>query len=452
MADIATGIRVIAKTKELTEKVDKLIQDSSAPAKPPITPERISAYTATSGSVGASAGAAPGAANTAGVDSNGNPIALVPAPVPDYSKLAAALSSILSLDKAALSAAQNNINSGGGPAPATQTDLSKTGQETTNNGGGTPFADQGTLGANNDDWNAIEAAMIANGSTQDEINQARRQFLNKELGVDEVGDVFTGTAGAKTASNEVQKGLVGVNPDDHTQARLIRLDGWQPTPSDTDAEAAFQDSWIGGAPVKKGFQLGYYWDNHIPGGPFYQESPGEAAQAYLDYYNSSAVQGVTGEYVVKTGLAADPLVGGHIVSYTLSYTTFLISTDAEVGPGTVGIDRVSCSIGTDLCPSVAPLETSFPLTNLGVVTYINGQFLSSDFDTEAPLANKSPAASVTIASLVTGETYVVEPAINGGFMLSQTTSTPYIMVYAGDGSLQNIVSPALKTFYSPRTN
>lgn len=487
MADIkrnySENIRTIAKTPEIQEKLDKLIQAQSDAKKSKIDSVRASSTSTATGTQSTSSENAT--TNTgAGLDlvyqiyySSSNYNGPNTSPGPNTTGLT---------DAGTTSQINNNVDISSSNNP-NKSDMTDSAHPTTNNGGGSVFAKQALLGENDSNWQTIKNAMTDNGATDSEIAEARRKFLRQELGIDEIGDVFTGYAGAKPADNsdaigglgisngptavpkEKQIGLVGTDPNDNTKALLVRLDGYQPTPSNTDAAAGGQNPWLNGLPpIKKSWNnwvQGFIWTNtgNIITADGFDTMSFPTVEVAADTLKALPTFNIDETTYCPTAPPNTTVITSvDILSFETSLSDIIVHTAAHTyfcpngATGTFDqqpvFSKSVCVPGSsDECPISAPLEEFFPITGLGTISYRDGKFTASQYDSEVPLIYQTPTSTAVLHSNSTGEDYKIEPAINGGFMISQSIDTPYILVYASDGTLQTIVSPALKIFYSPRS-
>jgi hypothetical protein len=463
MADnFVKNIQIIAKTDELSDKLDKLYLNGSLPTKGNIVDQRISAYQDGSGATNVASGATAGANGTTGTGVNGTPVTgpLAPPPID--------LSQVDNAQKAATDAAlkSSSLNNTSSSSDGSKTnDLSSKAKDPTNGGGGTPFADQGQLGENNPDWLAIKNAMIGNGATDAQIKQARLNFLKKELGIDDIGDVVKGDAGAKPTSNnnsfpqpdanspantsEKQNGFTGADPVDHTKSVLIRFDGVDITPSAVDAALANQYTWQSGnqPPVKQGWQ-NWQMGKFVTGsGTYFSTTDAPTAdllpQASIGYHSGSFGYNVTAVRNVDT-------VAGTFEAF-VDWTGTSFPGNTGWASASFTYSQFNCSGMTDACPSQPQRETSWPVTGVYAISWLLGKVITSGFDSEVPSNVRLESSTAKIHSLVTGQDYYIEPSINGGHLVYDTLGTDgYFLNYNADNTLEGVHPNTVYSFYTPR--
>lgn len=486
MSDFASSIKTIAKTAELTEKVDKLLLDSDGVDKGAIESVRKVMFPDASGNTSPSTGGAAGTGGTTGTGPDGTPVLgpiAPPPPQPAPPNTNQPGNYPVGPDKPIGPGGGGDIQNNPTNGPGTS-DGSGQGHYGINGGGGSPYTDQGLLGANNPDWLKILDALNARGASQSEINQARIDFLRKELGIDEVGDVYNGDTGAQpvdtsnsnnsrgtdnqgpsAAPPTRQRGILGVDPENNSTALLIRYDGWLPSPSDFDANNGNQDPWVNGlAPIQRTYVAGFYWKiisgaTTIYGQTFFdivgrrESLDGSTAYGCNDGTNKvTTLTPQSGDHILFSG-NPNGIIGQSFGS--LGGTTY--APQAHLGTVSTGEYGLEACAGGDVgagatCMLDPPLETAWPVTGIGVLTLTDGKFKKSPYDTEAPFKYSTGQSVAQVKSLVTGETYQTEPAINGGFMISQTSSGggDYILVYGSNGQLTGLIPTNLKNFYTPR--
>jgi hypothetical protein len=460
----ADNIRKIAKTDEIKEQVNRLTIDLAAAVKGGIGLQRSVAYLSGSGSANAVAGAVAGAGSSGGTDNTGNPVVGDPAPPLNLSVITDLIRT--AIDAANISKDLDNIKWQNGTSG---TDLSDRvdGDEVDDpkaGGMGTQFTDQGLLGENNPDWLAIKAALIAKGATAEEIAKARREFLKKALGIDEIGDVFNGDAGPKpkgedfegnalseTLPSEVLNGLVGVAAGNHGLVMLVRLDDYPTRPTNADAAAQNQNPWSDGEtpPIKKSYYPGAYF---IGGGSYTNDSQAavEASIAALD---------VAEDFISWDTLSPADVSGAHLPGgneqYNLGFTATRIGGGLPVN-GSIFMSFCDRSAGVPVeagvvCIAAPPVETAYPTTGSATLKFKNGHFEYSPFDSEVPIEYRGTHSVTTIHSLVTGLDYDIFPAINGGVIVQDTAKTEgHFLYYSADRTLKYPIDNQYLKFYSPR--
>lgn len=475
MADIVSSIKKIAKTNELTQKVDKLIQESNPVAKGALQSARLVSTPSIAGAGDVAAGAAAGTASDVIMyDINGNPIQDNPAQATKPTPRRTDDNS--NTDNNNTKKTDDNTDSKNKDDP-TNTDQSDKGKDTGDTGGS---GYKGGSGNSDDDadWQAIEAAMRERGATEEEIADAKRKYFNQEPGIDEVGDVYNGDAGAQlpgdddggkapgdqssSGSSQVQRGYVGVDPKDDSKTLLVRVDGVMPTPTDADAAADGQLPWEDpySPPVKDGWQFwyqGYYYKVTGALGTITGPNPKTVAQQFAELY----VGQTAGTDYIKTVEVSDyqytdTAPGLHPYAFTMTLHYHNIITDAPTIDQQIAvvISLMDCSLVFDAeaCAFDNPLrETRWPRTKVGAIIRKDGKFGSNPYDSEAPIEHReTDMSSVRIKSMKTGDTYLIENAINGGFMLSKEDGGGHVLVYGANRTLTAVVDASLKKFYTPR--
>lgn len=466
------NVQTIAKTKELTEKVDRALISAEEYKKEQIKTLRSIATQNSDGGL-ATTGLGDNATdgNQTGTGSGGGS-SNIPgnsATVPE--KVETDLTTIL--DQLTLDSNNKGTSLSQDPN-GTNTDANTSGGSI----GGSQAKDQAELGINNADWQAIEAAMTANGASTEEIAQARKEFLQKELGIHEVGDLFTQQA-VKLAQqnalqlrngylqnirNEVLKGVTGVDKDNNPV--LVRLDGQIPKPSDADAAADNQNPWTlyDTPPTVVGFESGYYW------------LTATSTPAYMAWpYDHEAISGaIVSQNFGASGQSGSPgsLFGpnsfGNYYLYvavdSVSATQYeVILKQANIGGSPIGPEFSAFFINKTACGGTPPAEADaiclledlkenrWPKTGLYVVYKSDGKFKTYQLDSEAPLAAQLERSVIEIKSLSTGDTYKIEPTNSGGNMLYESIASPeYALVFDSQGALVDVAPPFKIPFIRPR--
>lgn len=478
-ADFQKNIRIIAKTDELESKVNKINPGLNAAIKAALGEVRVTSTNDGSTSSNVSQGATSSASDTIGTGQDGNQVLGPPAPPPDLSKINNLITAATDALKASLNAANiknsntGSINSG---------DLSsKTGgnspDSSTAGGTGSQFNDQALLGVNNSDWQTILAAMTARGASAEEIAAARRQFIAKELGVHDVGDVAKGNAGPKPSPdyipsdstsqpplNEQLNAVIGTVVGSATQALLIRFDPNIIRPTNADAAAQGQNPWPedGTQPADKSWQSGYYWvlpTGLAPHGAVYASTFSSliAQRASLDNTQAYAFSGLV---ITKTNPSFGDDIqfgapGHHVNDSTGSVggTQYAYDGTGAGGPGKYtqhvcdGVDPWAATV----CAASPPLQSNWPKTGVSTLQLIDGKFTYSPFDSEIPVELKGPQSSVRIASQTTDQNYEIRPSINGGFLIQDTLGADgYFLYYNADRTLKGPIPNEYIGFYTPR--
>lgn len=459
----ADNIRTIAKTQEIKDQVNKLTIDLTTAIKGGIGLQRSVATLTTAGTSHAVNGAVVGSGSTTGVDNTGQPITGSPAPAPDFSAIADLLQA--AIDAANTTKELNNIEWNNATSGTDLSDkvIGDTVDDPNAGGMGSQFTDQGLLGENNPDWLNIKNALIASGATAEEIAKARREFLKKALGIDEIGDVVSGDAGPKPVGdslggnavsqatpNEVLNGLVGVASSNHDLAVLVRFDGYPTKPTDIDAEAQDQNTWSDGEtpPVKRSYYPGAYFF-----GTTYSNDADTAIEEVI------AANGLAENFISWNTDSPADVVAAHVAGgneqINLAFTATRIGGGSPINL-TILISFCDRAAGVPpdagiACIATPPIESAYPVTGSATLHFRNGHFEYSLYDSEVPIEYRGEHSTTTMHSLVTGQDYNISPAINGGFIIQDTAQTDgYFLYYNADRTFKAPIPNDFIKFYSPR--
>ncbi len=322
-------------------------------------------------------------------------------------------------------------------------------------------ADPGSTDNQTDqDWVTQEAALISGGAGAEQIAEAKKNHYATEPGRYEVSDVHTGEAGPKvTTGHPSTKGgaetpvvvntpqriaaVVGVDPNDPSKAMLVRFDGKDTQPSAAESEAAGQGLWEDFiAPIREYYQAGYYWSDNLSA-PNKHDGvvPQDAADGWMAYTKLI----LPGAYPV--GFDAAFFTG----TVTAAGDDWLIGY--KQGPGGVEqqlqIYRTACAGIDPYCPATPPRENYWPMVGLQVLKFTSEGVLHSIFDSEVALSYTVQTAGVLIKSALTGDTYSIDPAVEGGFMLSNVTNPDYFLFYDSTRALRAVQPMSVVNFYTP---
>lgn len=463
-----SDIQSIAKTKELTEKVDKALTEVETAKKEKVPVKRATALQTGPGVPYTSSGNNGSGGIQNGKDADGNPVEAPLAPPPKQNTVPPQTQTSGDAYNDSKSDGETDTKDG-----EKDTDKSNKGEEkSNNNGSGNTRSDSkdqadpsNATGPNAEDWQKIEDAMEAAGATPEEIAAARRQYWTREKGTNEVSDVYNGDAGytpdqgnwtslapnsgdysPRTSNQDVLNALLGVDPDDVTLAVRINLDGYTPSPSVEESEAFDQGYWTDAdtpplIPGDEDFQQGYYWS--IPTG-----------------YDPPNIFGATPTIVAKElPSILDANEPDHAPHFFISVTQ-----DSEIaytatygrmvgGNFTYPISRVSCESfpNTALCPTDPPREEFWPEVGLWMLTKGPGGFSPNRYDSEVPLPYKQDNINkVRIKSAITGDVYTVENGANGGFILSNETNPNYFLYFGADRTLKTVAPMDYFKFYKAK--
>ena len=462
-------IQIIAKTKELTEKLDKVSKIAEAALKETIDHKRVEVA-----SDGSSSKGATGAGDeTEGIGPDGTALIgpIAPPPTP------ADIEDIVNTVTAALDnhISDNNIKFHDNTK---SNDLSDSASDGAKGGSGAhAFATGKDI--NGDaiaDWATQEAAYIAEGLTAAEIQKKKNKYLADRVdpGTSEVASEHSGqTASSKitpgswtsfaprtqnspgdylvTAQRVSLNALVGVDPLNEDLAIVIRLDGADVVPTIFDAVTIGGQSgpWVDadtppGDVIDPTWQLGIAWRQASPSVAFFPSK-----QVLIDY-TIAGINDVPGQSgATYTGDLEDPGLFDIVLEFDYLSGATPLSTSRP-------IDYVSCPVtgaepAGDACaltgPIIVPGATAYPITNTFNMILRNGKFIYNAYDSQVPFYLRRESASVKIKSVFNDLVYDVSVAVGGGFLLSLEGS--HSLYYDSSRTLRDIVPEAYKHFYTP---
>jgi len=457
-------IRIIAETDAIKEELFKKSEGLEAAAKEAIGVVRTSVSQQGTAVPYSGTGNNAGGGLTPGYDVDGNPIdipnAPAPTPAPNPSQVTTGGDS------------GSGGTTGGGGTGSSSGD--KTGSTTSSDsaGGSRPDSKNQTnpdvaLAA---DLAAIRAAMEAQGVPEDVIQQTLREYKQSlsEPGTHEVSDVYNGDAGYSPTygdwsslapnSGEVVptagdiatlNALVGQDPDNSIVSVRVNIDGNEPKPTDAEAAAAGQGSWLDALtpPLKPGwefYEAGYYWVSSFATINYTSAQPhGAGSQAAAAWAAEVALSGGSGAWNFLQYLYSGGNLSGFQIQINYVGNVWLTQF--------VPLSKVSCvvspNIACDADPTVSSRETALPLAGLFMLTLKNGKYSRNPYDSEVPVKYNEPVSSVDLLSLITGDTYTIERGANGTHLLSNKTNPDYLVVFGADRSLKTVDSMSLYKFH-----
>lgn len=477
-------VQSIAKTKELTEKIDKAVTSVEQANKEAIPVKRSTVMSTGSGLPYTQSGSNSGGGTQGGFDVDGHPINVPLAPPPVQT----------TGDPSSTNSGDKSPDDHSGPnSQDAKKDNDKTGSADSHSGssgagqGDTRTENKDQADGTNAEWAAIEAAMLANGIPLDIIEAARVRFFEKQEGTNEVSDVYEGRSGytpdpgywtslaphtgddytAVSAAVDQLRALVGKDPDDHSKAVRVNLDGKTVKPSKEETEDADQNIWSDAntPPLLVG------WDNWRAGfwyqtTTFFGMNTGETEDgAAARLCAMAATQAVTGRnaglYTIDNTRNLTVQAGydelGTTVNYLCDYY-LTWSPPNEINTGwsnghQITVVRKSCTgqPNIPMCPASAPTQEYFPTVGLWQTTLGPTAFTPSPYDSEVPLAYKqSGIGKVRLYSAISGDTYAIETAANGGIMLTNETTPNYLLFFGSDRTLKYIAPMAYYPFFKSK--
>lgn len=484
-------IRTIAKTQELLDKANKALKVAEEAKKDAIDTQRMVAQQRPN--AGPTSVGNNGSGDTSdGTNAQGDPVLppLAPPPSPKPGN---------NTNTNTTDSYGNGINNSGTGTSAgnKSNDLSNNGSQynpndTGSNAGGSRTDSKKQADPDNagdPDWEQIQQALEDSGASPEYIAEMRRQYFLAEQGKHEISDVYNGDAGPKptegtwtgyapngTGGNqdsmsslvhglrEVINAVVGVDPNDPNTAIEIRFDNKSILPSIAEASAAGQNTWTSTstAPIKKGWEFweqGFYYRSQHDVFNKQHDAPTKylaalsLAQATVGYVSPSFGYIIEDYRNLTNAGGSDTQPGDYDVEFYYNWdnTSFPINTGWANYRMTVS--KLSCVTfpNADMCVIDPARESAWPPVGLYVLSLIGGQFLYSIFDSEVPLRYKGISSAVNIKSAIDDNTYSIEPAIEGGFIINNITDNQgYFLYYGADRSLHAIVPINQYKFYTPR--
>jgi hypothetical protein len=429
-------IRTIAKTKLITEKLDKLTKEVERAEKNSIDSKRVVSYdagalkdtsagpaspTPVEGATDAAGGAVTGATNnTPSIPNNTIPTTTT--------------------NNDTSGGYSGSLNTATGSGSTQGTDLSSSGSEAAV--GGSKAKDQAEQGSNNSEIQALRDALADAGYTQAEIDQKVREALNFEPGVHNISDVYDGLAGpnlnfSDSSSGVYQylKAVVGLDALDDAVTAMFRFDGQSPKPTDEDAAAVGQNPWVSA-------------DQDGGGG----DDTWVIGKLVTD--NGTSVSFASGnEWILYarslhpsfTDIILEPLSGSPPNSGQWA-------ANSVTAGGTLRTASISsCTAGVDAnCPLLNPGEvTGWPLTGTYVLSKDEATFVGNILDTEVPERYQGIQSSVQLKTN-SGQVLTITPAINGGTLIYDSLGLTRGLYYDSNMSLKAIVAPGDTQFYLPK--
>lgn len=438
MSTAADNIRTIAKTKQITEKLDKLTKELEKQDKTSIDSKRVVAYDAGALKDTSAGPASPTPIVDGAIDAAGDTITPTPTNGNQTPAIPTKETPITSPFNDAGGSYTEGTNTASGSSSTGSTDMSGNGKEGAQ--GGSKAYDQATKGENNAEINALKDAMADAGYTQSEIDDKVRELLNFEEGVHNITDVYNGLAGPNISYNpdafgkyQQLNGIVGLDSVNQDIALMLRFDGQFPTPSLADAIADGQGEWIDPdtPPSNPSWVLG---KRVIDNGNSTVYSSGDE---WIEYVRS-LYTGVFDDITLNNLSGSPPNSGSY-------------SADSATAGGTLRTAGIfGCSVGVDdACPATNPGVSSWPFTGTYVLSKQESLFVANAFDATVPAAYQGTQSTVTVKTN-DGDTLYVSPAINGGTLIYDSLGLKRGLYYDSNMALKAIVAPGDTQFYLPK--
>lgn len=470
-------IRTIAKTKEIEEKLAKVVKDTDDLKKAAITASRTAASQTGDNSKNIQTGAPNGDDPIAVLFPDGS-TSIIP-PVGTSSNPPSNSTNTYESDyqtQLNLNNAIDRLNGGGGAGGITN--LSGNASSGSNIGGSalaslvkgaaddavlTSLLDKATaLGYSDTAKAALAAAYLADKylhegtKTADEI--ANENQTNPQLNP-QTPNNYPGTK----LGAEVYNAIAGYDKDGaisgETGDVLIvkaMLNGLFPTPTEADSTAAGQLIWTtpDDPPFKSGweeFQQGYYWSVSSP-------SPGEGAAPRLaiDAGIAAIIAAFPSPYPIGYGDAYwEP---SSLTASGVNYD-FTWYQGPGASPNTVLCTRNVCDgPHAAICPMTPnpDVESAWPKTGTYILNLVDGIWIGNQYDSEKPAIYNYPTSSVRMMVSPTDNRFIdVDLGVKGGYTISliDTDGTTFIegkylnadRTVAAEGLTQ-----AQLQFYKPR--
>lgn len=457
-------IRTIAKTKQIEEKLAKL-KDADDIRKATIGASRSSATQTGDNSKGIQTGAPGGDSPIVGTLPSGAQQTTSPNSTPNQGNSnSTGITGGDNLTAQDVSNAVDRLNGGGGANG--KTDLSAN-ASTGNNPGGSEVFDISAGGAGDTVLSALIAKAQADGQPQQTIQKMIDTYLANKFSkkgnktAKEMADdantspqstfnspqelLYPGSSLGK----EVVNSIIGFVQDGAISAATgkmlvikAQLRGDFPTPSDADATAAGQGSWIGptSPPLLQTFTMGRSWVLisgiiHIVGQTFSSMvSQREALDGSTCYaYSGSLITSLTPAVGDNIQFGA----AGHIVGDSTGsvggtqYTQQTYTSSVSIGAGKYG--QQDYGLAGEVGPQEEAREIAWPQTGVFVMLALNGVFGGNPFDLERPFIYDYDTSRIRM-KVGNGDTVVdtryldLEVAAKGGYLLSTWESDGTTMI------------------------
>ena len=463
----ADDIRTIAKTKEIEEKLAKVVRDAAALSKASILASRTQATQTGNNSKSIASGPTGGGASIPVITLLGtSSVPPVGTPPPANNQT----NSSTSTDRLTTSDASKAIDRVNG---SQQTDMTSNAVDGHNPGG----SDAGTLAREGQDdtgYTTLSAALDANGTlTAGEKTAVLDKYLADNIphnGTQTASQVAdgTGAVGAGGGSDPQLNGgtslgvdrltsIVGFDKDGTVSdvsgevlvARLMLTGSSFPTPSTTDSTAQGQGAWVDAdtPPVESTYTAGSVWKIEYGLIPYYSQT----FSGLVSLVASSIGLPYAYGYTIATGIiTASPEVGlgllfsgnpngvpGVTTIGSLGGQTYTYQTN---GLGSYGLVVCGGAHATEpsaitQCALSAPVEEFWPKTGVYVLSYALGLLTKSIFDSEVPLSHTVDSSAIRLAlgdgtNVVDGRFIDVELGSRGGYLVS-TIDTDGTTVLSG---------------------
>ncbi len=489
-------IRTIAKTRELEEKLAKVIKDADAVKKESILGTRIISSQTGDNSKSIKTGSPINDPPISVIPPVGGPVLRPPIsgspshPIVTVNKAPSDPLSVRDVDRAVKRLSE-----------ATGTDLSS--KATTNdNPGGSSVGSIARKGAGLPGHSNLRTTLDANGNlTGEEKDSAEGNFISRKAPHDgaktatDLADnnsetpppspgtkVGSSIYGSSQIGEERLTSVIGFDKDGEISpttgsvfAVRVLLDGSAfPTPSDEDAEADGQLPWddAGTPPSLSTYTAGFVWKLIYGSVAYYGQTLDALCSAALSGSGLTKAYGYTVATGIITGgpesglgllLSGNPSgVPGvtHIGSLGGVAYSYVTSGAIGAGYGQVVCGGAFAAGSSATCALAPPTETAWPLTGTYILSYALGLLTYSPFDSEVPLVRRTDSSTIRLACgdgvNVTDERFIdIELGTSGGFIVSTIAADGTTVLegkyYSSQGVLLiNKIAPGDISDYRPR--
>jgi hypothetical protein len=207
-------------------------------------------------------------------------------------------------------------------------------------------------------------------------------------------------------------GIDGLVDCDTGQGVNVRLNGEFPVHSGWDDPDV--------PPPPEGFESGYFWESS-PIAIYVDFTPELCLEQFKLDSPTATITGIDIDTV-------DQRRYRYYLAATPSFDQSILFVRGTCTPGSY----------STYCPEIAPAATEWPTDGNYDLTLKDGQFQSSQYDSEAPTSAKEPRSAINLCT-TGGKNVTIRAAANGGSMMYETSGgapTGTMKVFNSDGTMR----------------